>query len=109
VDRARDSARAPGSLTTALSVGLAGWREAGDPAALRLALTGARGLQRIDESNRTPVLETAFAQAGPELAADLIEATSGDAGLRAFAADRVRPVRPAAAEALSETFATGGR
>jgi hypothetical protein len=101
--------RAPGALSVAVSVGLAGWRESGDPSALRLALTGARGLGRIDESNRTPVLDTAFRDAGPELAADLVEATSGDPELRAYAAGRVRAVRPAAADALSETSAAGGR
>ena len=105
----RTAPRAPGPLTTALSVGLAAWRETGDPSYLRLALTGGHGLQRIDASNRLPVLAAAFAEAGPELAGDLLEATSGDAELRAYAADRVRPVRPAVADALAETSAAGGR
>jgi len=101
--------RAPGALTVAMSVGLDGWRESGDPSCLRLALTGARGLAAIHGSDRSPVLEAAFAEAGPELAADLLEATSGDPGLRAYAAGRVRAVRPAVADVISETSAAGGR
>jgi hypothetical protein len=99
----------PGALSAAFATGLAGWRETGDPSFLRLALEGARGTHRIDASNRLPALDIAFSETGPELAADLLEATSGDAELRRWAADRVRPVRSAAADALDEARPAGER
>jgi hypothetical protein len=105
----RTAPRGPAALKTALSIGLDGWRETGDPSYLRLALTGGRGIGRIDPSNALPVLDTAFTEAGPGLAGDLVEATSGDPDLRAYAADRVRAVRPDVAAAITDDPAPGGR
>ena len=99
--------RAPGVLGTAISVGLWAWTSERDPSSLRLALAGGAGFASIGRTGIPEAFRTAFAQAGPDLAADLLEASAGDAALRAFAAEAVRPVRPLVADALDEFGPTG--
>lgn len=83
------------ALETAQSVGLWAWRAERDPAYLRFAFeSGVRldVLGRGRESRRT--FDAAFAAAGPELAADVAEATSGDDALRRFAESIVTRAEP---------------
>ena len=93
------------ALDTAQSVGLAGWRAEQDPAYLRLALTAGMRLDPWDRRESRRAFDAAFEAAGPELAADLVEATAGDAALRAFAASSVGRTRP---EVAAVVTAEGG-
>jgi hypothetical protein len=88
-------------LDTAQSVGLWAWRAERDPGYLRLALTAGVRLDAWDRRESRRAFDVAFEAAGPELAADLAEATSGDAALRAFAAAAAARTRPEAAAALA--------
>src|SRR5262245_21673890 len=74
------------ALETAQSVGLWGWRELRDPSYLRFAFeagTRLHSMGRGREVRRT--FDAAFAATGPELAADIAEATAADPALREFA------------------------
>jgi hypothetical protein len=94
-------------LDTARTVGLWGWRAERDPAYLRLALSAGARLDAWDRRESRRAFDEAFAAAGPELAADLVEATAGDAALRAFAASSAARTRPEAAAVVGETGGDG--
>jgi hypothetical protein len=89
------------ALGTAQKVGLSGWRSERDPAYLRMALAAGARLDAWDRRESRRAFDDAFAAAGPELAADLAEATAGDAALRAFAVSAAARTRPEAADAAA--------
>ena len=89
------------ALGTAQVVGLSGWRTERDPAFLRMALEAGARLDAWDRRESRRAFDDAFAAAGPELAADLAEATAGDAALRTFAVSAAARTRPEAAAAAA--------
>lgn len=93
--------RNPFTLRGAIATGLWAWRGSGSTGALRLALLSSAALVRIGESGATAAFGPAFEESGRPLAADLLEATLGDAALRSFAADLTRASHPEAAAALA--------
>jgi hypothetical protein len=94
--------RAPGALYDAVAIDVWAWRRARDPAYLTAALRATRDLVSTGASNPTGALATAFASAGPDLAADLAQATSGDDSLRRVALEAARATRPEVAAALGD-------
>jgi len=92
--------KAPGPMHVAVEIGLWAWRATGEPADLRTALAAGVALAGIGEESPDRAFAGAFAEARAGLAQDLVEATTGDAALAAYAVLAVRPVRPEAALVL---------
>jgi len=83
------------ALETAQTVGLWAWRAERDPSYLRSALEAGARLDALGRGRETRrAFDAAFAAAGPELAADIAEATSGDDALRQFAESIAAPTNP---------------